>query len=123
MATIEAEGLAKAIRAMKKFGVEVQDLKDAFSRIGVRLETGARQRAPVRSGRFKGSIKQSKRQNSLYLYGGGSKAPWAPYVEFGTRLQEAQTPMTRTLNANKNWAIDEIEKEMARLIKKVGLDA
>ena len=59
--TLEVVGLNKTVRALKKYGVSVEDLKGAFSRIGTRLETGARQRTPVVTGAMQRSIRQSKR--------------------------------------------------------------
>lgn len=122
MATVEVKGLNEVTRTLKRYGVAVEDLKAAFQRIGARIESGAKQRTPVRTGKFRNSIKQSKRQNSVYLYAGGTRAWHAPYVEFGTKLQKAQKPMVRTLDANKRWGLEEIQKEMNKLIKRYGLD-
>lgn len=119
--TVQVVGLNKVVRAMKKYGVAVEDLKGAFSKIGTRLETGARQRTPVVTGKMQGSIRQSKRQNSVWLYAGGKRAYWAPYVEWGTKYQSAQRPLTRTLDANARWGLQEIEKELNQLISKYGL--
>ena len=118
---IQVEGISKVTRTLKKFGVSTEDLKGAFTKIGTVLESGAKSRAPIRSGKFERSIRQSRRQNSLYLYAGGKRAYWAPFVEFGTKYQRAQEPMQRTLNANKRWGLQEIEKEMNLLITKYGL--
>lgn len=119
--TLQVVGLNKTVRALKKYGVSVEDLKGAFSRIGTRLETGARQRTPVVTGAMQRSIRQSKRQNSVWLYAGGKRAYWAPYVEWGTKYQSAQRPLTKTLNANARWGLQEIEKELNGLIQKYGL--
>lgn len=119
---VEIEGLNKVTRALKKYGVAVEDLKGAFQKIGTRLEMGAKQRVPVKSGKFQGSIRQSKRQNSVYLYAGGRRAMHAPYVEFGTKYQRAQEPMQRTLRANRRWGLQQIELEINTLISKYGLD-
>ncbi len=118
---VKVEGLSKVTRALKKYGVSVEDLKGAFNKIGTVLEQGAKSRTPVRSGKMERSIRQSKRQNSVYLYGGGKRAYWAPYVEFGTKYQRAQEPMQRTLQANKRWGLQQIEKEINYLISKYGL--
>jgi len=119
---VQIEGLNKVTRALKKYGVSVEDLKGAFTKIGTRLEVGAKQRTPFRSGKFQGSIRQSRRQNSVYLYAGGRRAMHAPYVEFGTKYQRAQEPMQRTFRANKRWGLQQIELEINTLIRKYGLD-
>jgi HK97 gp10 family phage protein len=122
MATVEINGLNEVTRSLQKLGVGVEDLKGAFQRIGSKIEAGAKARTPVVSGKFSTSIKQSRRKNSVYLYAGGKRAWHAPYVEFGTKLQKAQRPMTRTLEANKRWGLEEIEKELNTLIRRYRLN-
>lgn len=118
---IQVLGLKKVVRTMKKLGVESQDLKDAFQRIGARALSTANAGTPVRSGALKGSNKQSKRQNSVYLYSGSARAPYAIYPHYGTRFQQGQFYLTNVVKQDGPWAAQQVEREMDKLIKDLGL--
>jgi HK97 gp10 family phage protein len=114
-------GLRKVVRTMKRLGVESQDLKKAFTRIGARALSTANAGTPVRSGALKGTNKQSKRQNSVYLYSGAARAPYAIYPHYGTRFQQGQFYLSNVVKTDGPWAVREVEKEMDKLIKDLGL--
>lgn len=47
------------------------------------VATGARRRAPVRSGRGRASIKASSSQREARVKEGGAKAAYMPFIDFG----------------------------------------
>lgn len=120
--TVTVEGLNETVRSLKKLGVEVADLKDAFGRIGEEAAAKVRSATPIRSGRLAASVKPSKRQNSVYIYSGGAKAYYAPYVEFGTKKQRAQRFMRNTAKAEAPKALEELQAELDSIIAKLGLN-
>ena len=120
--TVTVEGLNETIRSLKKLGVEVSDLKDAFQRIGSQATAKIRAAAPVRSGRLLKSIRQSRRQNSVYISAGGKRAFYTPFVEYGTSLQPAQRFMRKTAQAEGPRAVEELEKEIRQIVRGLGLD-
>jgi HK97 gp10 family phage protein len=119
--TLTVEGLNETVRTLKKLGVDVSDLKDAFSRIGTRAAGQVRSAAPVRTGALAASVKPSKRQNSVYIYAGGARAFYAPFVEFGTRYQSAQRFMRDTARMEGPRALDDLERELTQIINRLGL--
>jgi HK97 gp10 family phage protein len=119
---IQVIGLKKVVRQMKKLGVEAQDLKAAFTKIGARALSTANAGTPVRSGALKGSNKQSKRQNSVYLYSGSARANYAIYPHYGTIYQPAQLYLTNVVKQDGPWAAQQIETEMSKLINQLGLN-
>lgn len=121
-ATVQVVGLQQAVRNLEKLGVEAQDLKDAFQRIGTSATAAVHGAAPVRSGKLQSTVKQSKRKNSVYISAGSKKAYYAPYVEFGTSLQPAQHFMMDTMRKEAPAAQKMLEDEMNRLVASLGLD-
>lgn len=115
-------GLRKVVRSMEKLGVKSEDLKGVFTRIGTRALSTANAGTPVQTGALKASNKKSKRKNSVYLYSGNKRANYAIYPHYGTRLQPAQLYLSRVVEKDGQWAVNEIEKEMGRLIKQMGFD-
>lgn len=121
MATVEVTGLNKVLRQMKKLGVEARDLKDAFQRIGAKVTADATSGAPVRSGRLAGSVRQSRRQNSVYIRAGGKRTYYAPFVHWGTKDIKRNRFMTRAAEKNAGFALRQLEYEMQGLINKLGI--
>lgn len=119
--TVTVEGLNDTIRTLKKLGAEVSDLKAAFSRIGDKAAAQVRAATPIRTGTLAASVKASKRQNSVYIYSGGAKAFYAPFVEFGTKYQPARRFMRNTAATQGPQALAELEEELGQIITKLGL--
>lgn len=82
---VQVEGLNQAVRALKRYGVEVADLKGVFAEVaseGARLASGY---APKSSGRLAGSVRGNKAQNRAVIVAGGARVPWAGPVNYGWR--------------------------------------
>jgi len=119
---VEVKGLRRVVREVERLGVEVSDLKQVFTRIGARALNTANAGTPVRTGALKASNKQSKRKNSVYLYSGNAKANYAIYPHYGTINQPAQLYLQAAVKKDGPWAVQELDREMKRLINKVGLN-
>ena len=119
---VQVLGLNKVVRQLTKLGVESQDLKRAFNRIGQRALNTANAGTPVRSGALKASNKKSKRKNSVYLYSGSKRAPYAIYPHYGTKFQAAQLYLTEAVRKDGPWAVEQVTNEVNRLIDRLGLD-
>ena len=118
---VRVDGLRKVIRSVEKLGVEVEDLKAVFTRIGARALSTANAGTPAASGALKASNKQSKRKNSVYLYSGNRKANYAIYPHYGTVSQPATNYLSNVVQKDGPWAVQQLDKELATLIKKAGL--
>ena len=118
---VEVIGLRKIVRSMEKAGVGVEDLKDAFTRIGNRALNTANSGTPIRSGALLGTNKQSRRKNSVYLRSGSARVPYARFVHYGTIRMGARPYLSDVVKKDGAWAVAELEKELDRLFRKVGL--
>ena len=119
---IQIVGLRKVVRQIEKLGVEAEDLKGAFRRIGARALSTANAGTPVSSGALKASNRQSKRKNSVYLYSGKAKTYYARFVHYGTINMEKRPYLVAAVEKDGPWAVRELENEMDRLITKLGLN-
>ena len=118
---VEVVGLRKIVRSMEKAGVGVEDLKDAFTRIGTRALSTAIAGTPIKSGALLNSNKQSRRKNSVYLRSGSTGVPYARFVHYGTEKMAARPYLSDVVRKDGAWAVEQLEKEMDRLFRKVGL--
>lgn len=120
--SVRVEGIRRVISQMERLGVDVKDLKGAFQRIGSRAEAHAKGEAPVLTGRLAGSVRQSKRKNSVYLYAGRKSIPYAGVIHFGwpARNITSNPFMYRTVGALGPGAVKEIERELQMLIDRRG---
>jgi hypothetical protein len=127
---VQIQGLTKLVSNMQKLGVEADDLKGAFSRIGSRAESHMQSIAPKRTGDLAGSVRQSRRKNSVYIRIGfknthrGRWSPYAPIIVFGWPARGiSPNPFPfRTVAVYGQWAAREVEKELNKLIRQKGLD-
>ena len=118
---VQVVGLRKVVRQIEKLGVEAEDLKAAFRRIGARALSTANAGTPVFSGSLKSTNKQSKRKNSVYLYSGNKKNFYARFVHYGTVKMEARPYLYEAVEKDGPWAVKQLESEMDRLITRLGL--
>lgn len=88
---MRAEGLNSLTRELIALGVDVEDLKDAFSDLA---DTGARiaaRHAPVGSGRdphpgqLRADIRGNRARNKAVVTAGRSRIPYAGAINFGWR--------------------------------------
>ena len=118
---VRVEGLRKVIRSVEKLGVDVEDLRSVFTRIGARALSTANAGTPVRTGALKATNKASKRKNSVYLYSGTKRVNYAIYPHYGTVHQPATYYLSNVVQKDGPWAVEQLDKELATLIKKAGL--
>lgn len=118
---VRVEGLRKVIRSVEKLGVEAEDLRAVFTRIGARALSTANAGTPVRSGALKGTNKQSKRKNSVYLYSGNKRAYYARFVHYGTVNMPARPYLSDVVKKDGPWAVQQLDAELTKLISKAGL--
>ena len=115
MPTIKIEGLDKLQKALKK-NCTMEDVKRVVRKNGSDLQSKIQDNAEFTQGYQTGTTKRSIR---LEITDGGFTAisgpttEYAPYVNYGTRFQDAQPFVTDAFNEQK----EEFKKDMSRLIK------
>jgi HK97 gp10 family phage protein len=90
------------VRGVEQLQVKMRGLDFAMQRhvhnqlvkVGARIAAEARRLAPLRTGRLRGSIFSQVRQWMLVV---GATAPYAWFVEFGTRYMKARRFLWRAL--------------------------
>jgi len=83
---MEIKGLNSVISDIRKFGKEAEkDVEDVTEQVARNIEKYAKQTAPNNFGKLTQSIKAVKENPLLWsIEAGGTIAPYAPFVEFGT---------------------------------------
>lgn len=84
MAGVRVDGLRQTVAAMQRAGVEVDDLKEGFAKVGQAVVDRARVVAPTRTGRLDRSVRASRRKNGVVVSAGGARAKYAVFVAYGS---------------------------------------
>ena len=85
---IEVKGLKRIKEKFQKIPRKFQKaLQEEFNNLGYLMESYVKAIVPVRTGRLRKSIFHSVSHLVLTI---GAKAPYASFVEFGTRFMQAQ---------------------------------
>ena len=122
-AELRVEGLGKLTRALKKAGVEIQDLKAANSRVGAIVVTAARPITPHRTGALANSIKPAQRQSGVIIRAGGGRIRYAKFVEYGTSRMQARSYLVKAAHDSQPHWLDQYEIELIRVMGSVAVHA
>lgn len=79
----QVEGAAALRRSLKKAGVDVQDLKDVNRQVADIVHAAAATKAPVRTGRLKGTERAAGTQAAAIVRAGGARTPYAGPIHWG----------------------------------------
>lgn len=116
------EGLDQLVRRLEKLGVQVEDLKAAFTRAGALVVAEAVARVPRLDGDLAATIRQSKTKNRARIMVGSKRVPYPGPVHFGwpDRNIEPQPFLWEAMEAKQDDVIRTIDIELDRLISSVG---
>jgi len=109
--TFETEGVEELQRALDRLPYLMDmHVHRALQRVGEDMHMDARRMCPVRTGRLRDSIYHDVQHWILVL---GAKAPYAIFIELGTRYIQPYYFLTEAINLNLpklhhtlDWAID-----------------
>lgn len=89
---IEVKNIDRVIKNIDKYGAEVQDkIKQVLADGGMKIQTEAQSRAPVRTGTLRASIEYKPEGMQVQVV---ATADYASFVEFGTRFMDPQPFLT-----------------------------
>lgn len=89
---IKVEGIDKVIENIDKYNDEIQNkIKQVLADGGMKIQTEAQNRAPVRTGALRASIEYKPNELQVEVVAG---VDYASFVEFGTRFMEPQPFLT-----------------------------
>lgn len=81
--TFRIDGLTRVVAGLVSLGVEVDDLKDAFSDIAQQGATLAASYAPRRSGALAGDIRGNRAKSKAVITAGRVSVPYAGPINYG----------------------------------------
>lgn len=119
----KVEGLNKVVRDLHALGLDVDDLKTAFSTIASEAATVASGFAPKRTGRLAASIRGNRAKSKAVVTAGRASVPYAGAINYGwpRRGIAAQGFMQKTDAVMAPRAVKRLEEEINRLIRAKGL--
>lgn len=88
---VRLTGLRETVRSLERAGVEVNDLKDAFAKIGQLVTTRATHAVPRRSGALAASIRPSRTKNKSVVRAGSARVPYAGINNYGASRMRSRT--------------------------------
>jgi len=120
---VRVEGLNKVVRDLLKLGLEVEDLKDAFSGIAAEGAELASSFAPKRSGRLAASVRGNKAKNKAVVMAGRASVPYAGPINYGwpKRGIAASSFMQRADEVLQPKALQAITDALDEKIREKGL--
>jgi hypothetical protein len=77
------QGLTQVVKALQEFGLEVDDLKDVFSRIASEGAEAAARHAPVKTGRLRSDIRGNRAKAKAVVTAGRKSVPYAGPINYG----------------------------------------
>jgi hypothetical protein len=120
----KVEGLAQLVRDLKAIGVEVEDLKESFSKIASEAADIAASHAPKKSGRLAASVRGNRAQSKAVVTAGRASVPYAGAINYGwpRRGIAASGFMQKADERMRPKAIQLLEDEINKHIRKRGLE-
>ena len=105
---MEVKGISQVVAQLRKYGKEVEnDIADVTELVARGVEVNAKQLAPTNFGDLGQSIIATENKKTVWdISAGGLKAPYAPFVEFGTgRLVQVPSEWTELASQFKGKKI------------------
>lgn len=89
---VRVRGLRDFQRALKTMDTELpKALRMALNTAGDVVVSDARPRVPRRHGRARSSVRARSTQKQVRVVGGGNKAPYYPWLDFGGRVGRSRS--------------------------------
>lgn len=117
------EGLSKTVRALQGLGLEVDDLKAAFSTIATEAADAITDKVPRRTGRLAASIRGNKAKSKAVVRAGRAAVPYAGAINYGwpKRGIAPSLYMQRGEQEYTPKAVNRLEEEIESAIRRKGL--
>ena len=122
--TVQVQGLNETLRALKKLGDDMEDLKDANADISSTVARAASALAPRLTGNLASSIKGNRAAKRVQIKAGGARVPYAGVIEYGwqSRGIRPQPYLRKAAYENQSYVIDKYEENIKQVIQKYDFD-
>lgn len=117
------EGLNAVVRDLQRLGLDVEDLKGAFSRIAAEGAQSASAHAPKRSGALAADVRGNRAKSKAVVTAGRARIPYAGAINYGwpRRNIRAAGFMQKADEEMQPKAIQLLEDEINHKIRERGL--
>lgn len=124
MIGVRVQGLDRVVRDLKRLGVEVEDLRAAFTKIGQEAVPIYQAVTPRKTGRLAGSYRASRARNKAVLYVGSAAVPYAAAIQYGypARNIAARRYVEQGDRVAAPQVTATLDEEVTRLIQRLDLD-
>lgn len=121
--SIRIEGLNAVVRGLLAVGLEVDDLKDAFSNIAQYGARAAAQAAPRLTGRLAADIRGNRARNKAVVTAGRVSVPYAGPINYGWEAHNITGAlfMQKADKAVQPYALRVLERDINNAIRRRGL--
>lgn len=121
--TFRVTGLTAVVRDLIALGVDVDDLKDAFSEIARQGASVASAYAPRRTGRLAGDIRGNRAKSKAVITAGRVSVPYAGPINYGWAAHGIQASgfMQKADEALQPYALSRLEDDINAAIRRRGL--
>ncbi|KRB73080.1 hypothetical protein ASE01_20100 [Nocardioides sp. Root190] len=121
--SIRIDGLNGVVRDLIAMGLEVEDLKGAFSEIARFGAIVAARHAPRRTGRLAGDIRGNRARNKAVVAAGRTAVPYAGPINYGWAARGIQASgfMQRADDELQPYALRVLEQNINASIRARGL--
>lgn len=121
--SVRIDGLNAVVRDLLAMGLEVEDMKGAFSeiaRLGARV---AARHAPRRTGRLAGDVRGNRARNKAVIAAGRSSLPYAGPINYGwaKRNIEPSGFMQKAEKELQPYALRRLELAINTSVRRRGL--
>lgn len=119
---VRVTGIRENVRALRKAGVEADDMKNVMHEVGNIVVRAAQ--PPVRTGKLKNSIRSARQQNRAVVRVGNAAVPYAGPIHWGwaSRNIKPQPFIPEAISEEWNTIYTALEAGLEEVIKRAGLD-
>lgn len=120
---VRIDGLNKVVRALQELGLELDDIKGAFSELAQQGARIAAHFVDSRSGRLASTVRGNRAKNKAVITAGRAKVKYAGVQNYGWPKKNirAQQFMQQADEALKPIAVRELERAINKSIQRRGL--
>lgn len=117
-------GLRETVRALERFGVDVEDLRQAFGEISNEIVEEGRANIDDDSGALGATVRAARTKNKAVVRAGTGGVPYAGVINYGWPAHgiEAQGYLTGPANADTAGKARRIEANLQALIVRYRLN-
>jgi hypothetical protein len=121
--SVRIDGLNAVIRDLLAMGLQVEDLKGAFSEIARFGAVLAARHAPRRTGRLAGDVRGNRARNKAVVAAGRSAVPYAGPINYGWAARGIQPSgfMQKADQELQPYALRVLEQDINASIRRRGL--